>query len=393
MARRKRLAAAGATGGDADALPYVSARVNASVGHAASAAWFRFGRGSRRLKPHEFTFILRNLATLVGNGVPLPRAVATLAKEESLSRHRDVLEAIRRKVETGAPLSTALLDEPGVCDRLTASQIRIGERAGALAEALSQLAERRDRNRDLRSQIIKKTAYPAMLVVLGTGLITFLLLYVVPVFEQTYAEARVPLPFVTQVLIWTGAAAKQYYLAVLGTAAIGILALAQLRRNDAIAARMDHALLRAPLFGRWLRDIAVLQMMDALNTLMTSGFTLAEALRQTSQSVDNRAVRHGVRTLLSAVDRGERFSREIERLNELFPPIVNQLVVVGESTGQLAKATSDICEHLRREIDRKTTLMVGALEPILTISLAAAIAVILLAIYLPMFDMVNAVAK
>jgi type II secretory pathway component PulF len=304
-----------------------------------------------------------------------------------------VLEAIRRKVETGAPLSTALVDVPGVCDRLTASQIRIGERAGALADALAQLAERRDRNRDLRSQIIKKTAYPAMLVVLGTGLITFLLLYVVPVFEQTYAEARVPLPFVTQVLIWTGAAAKQYYLGVLGAVAMGALALGQLRRNDAIAARMDHALLRAPMFGRWLRDMAVLQMMDALNTLMTSGFTLAEALRQTAQSVDNRAVRHGVRCLLSAVDRGERFSREIERLNELFPPIVNQLVVVGESTGQLAKATSDICEHLRREIDRKTTLMVGALEPILTISLAAAIAVILLAIYLPMFDMVNAVAK
>jgi type IV pilus assembly protein PilC len=133
--------------------------------------------------------------------------------------------------------------------------------------------------------------------------------------------------------------------------------------------------------------------MDALNTLMTAGFTLAEALRQTSESVDNRAVRRGVRNLMTAVQRGERFSREIERLHDLFPPIVNQLVVVGESTGQLTKATSDICEHLRREIERKTSLMVGALEPILTISLASAIAVILLAIYLPMFDMVNAVAK
>lgn len=359
---------------------------------AAIGKWFPSGRSEKKLKQHELTFIFRNLATLVGNGVPLPRALATLAQEDTLSRHREVLEVVRRKVETGAPLSNALMEVPGVCDRLTASQIRIGERAGALADALTQLAQRRDKARELRSQIIKKTAYPAMLVVLGSGLITFLLLYVVPVFEQTYAEAHVPLPFVTQLLIWIGAFAKKYCLAALGIAAISVIVISQLRKNDVVASTMDHALLKTPLLGRWLRDIAVLQLMDALNTLMTSGFTLAEALRQTAESVDNRAVRRGVRTLVTAVERGERFSREIERLDHLFPPIVNQLVVVGESTGQLAKATADICEHLRREIDRKATLMVGALEPILTISLAAAIALILLAIYLPMFDMVNAVA-
>lgn len=395
MARRKRLAAAG---GAADEIghalsPFAALWRRSPAVDGTTHPGTRFGRGSPKLKPHEFTFILRNLATLVGNGVPLPRALATLAQEDTLARHREVLDSLRRKVETGAPLSTALLDVPGVCDRLTASQIRIGERAGALAEALSHLAQRREKSRELRSQIIKKTAYPAMLVVLGSGLIAFLLLYVVPVFEQTYAEAHVPLPFVTQALIAIGALARQYFLAVLGAGAVGILILAQIRRNESIAAPMDQTLLRLPMFGRWLRDIAVLQLMDALNTLMTAGFTLAEALRQTAESVDNRAMRRGVRTLVTAVERGERFSREIERHPDLFPPIVNQLVVVGESTGQLAKATTDICEHLRREIDRKTSLMVGALEPILTISLASAIAVILLAIYLPMFDMVNAVAN
>jgi type IV pilus assembly protein PilC len=156
---------------------------------------------------------------------------------------------------------------------------------------------------------------------------------------------------------------------------------------------MDHAVLRTPVFGKWLRDMAVLQVMDVLNNLMTAGFTLAESLRQTADSVSNRAVRQGVRNLQQAVERGERFSRELERHHDLFPPIVNQLVIVGESTGQLTKATLDICNHLRREIERKTNIMVGMLEPILTISLAAAIAVILLAIYLPMFDMVNTVSK
>lgn len=391
MARRKRFAAAG-VGAVEDAPHAMASVLSQSRKTKTPITWLPIKREKRSLKAGELTFLLRNLATLVGNGVPLPKALATLAEEDSLSRHRSTIDAVRRKVETGTPFSVALSELHGVCDRLTASQIRIGERAGTLAETLQQLARRRDRANDLRSQIIKKVAYPAMLIVLGSGLITFLLLYVVPVFEQTYAEAHVALPFVTKLLITVGALAKTYG-PMIAIGGVGLaLALAQVRRREAVAARMDRLLLRLPLCGRWLRDIAVLQLMDALNTLMMAGFTLAEALQQTAESVNNRAVRSGVRQLQSAVARGERFSRELERLSELFPPIVNQLVVVGESTGQLAKATEDICDHLRREIERKTTLMVGALEPILTISLAAAIAVILLAIYLPMFDMVNTVA-
>ncbi|HYO24317.1 MAG TPA: type II secretion system F family protein [Lacipirellulaceae bacterium] len=392
MARRKRLVAAGVAAASGDG-PTLLGGARAAATGMSLPGWLRPRRAARRLKPSELTFVLRNLATLVGNGVPLPRALATLAQEDSLARHRDLINGIRRKVETGAPFSTAMQDVPGVCDRLTASQIRIGERSGTLADTLAHLAQHRDKSSELRSQIIKKIAYPAMLMVLGSALIAFLLVYVVPVFEQTYAEAHVALPLVTQILIAVGGVAKKYALPALGVAAVGLVALVQLRKNDVVAARMDGALLKTPLMGRWLRDIAVLQLMDALSTLMAAGFTLAEALRQTAESVDNRAVRRGVRALVSAVERGERFSREIERLSDLFPPVVNQLVVVGESTGQLGRATADICEHLRREIERKTSLMVGALEPILTISLASAIAVILLAIYLPMFDMVNAVAK
>lgn len=347
----------------------------------------------RRLKPTDLTNILRNLATLVGNGVPLPKALATLAQEDSLAKHHEVLNAVRRKVESGAPFSIALAECLETCDKVTTSQIRVGERAGTLAETLAHLAETRDKAGELRAQVVKKLAYPGMLVVLGSGLITFLLMYVVPVFEQTYSDAKVPLPFVTNALITFGSLAKTYLWMIAGAGVFAALGLKQMRKNRELAARMDGAILRLPLFGNWLRDMAVLQVMDVLNNLMTAGFTLAESLRQTADSVNNRAVRRGVRNLQQAVERGERFSRELERHQDLFPPIVNQLVIVGESTGQLTKATLDICNHLRREIERKTNIMVGALEPILTISLASAIAVILLAIYLPMFDMVNTVSK
>jgi type II secretory pathway component PulF len=387
MPRRKRFSTE---------IPTAAGAIAASPGFGSFLSGWSFGsakasRKPRRLKPQDLTNILRNLSTLVGNGVPLPKALATLAQEDSLAKHRNAIDAVRRKVETGTPFSTALAECLDVCDKVTTSQIRVGERAGTLADTLQHLAETRDKAGELRSQVIKKLAYPGMLVVLGSGLISFLLLYVVPVFEQTYADAKVPLPLITKALITFGGLAKSYLWMVAAAGVFGAVALKQLRKNHQFAARMDLGILRAPVVGKWLRDMAVLQVMDVLNNLMTAGFTLAEALRQTADSVGNRAVRQGVRNLQQAVERGERFSRELERQQDLFPPIVNQLVIVGESTGQLTKATLDICNHLRREIERKTNIMVGALEPILTISLAAAIAVILLAIYLPMFDMVNTV--
>lgn len=345
-----------------------------------------------RFKSHELTFVLRTLATLLENGVSLPKALGTLAKEETLSNHHDILEALRRKVESGVAFSSALSQLPGVCDSLTISQLRVGERSGTLGNTLQQLSENRDKTAQLKKAVIKKLAYPALLVTFGTGLITFLLLYVVPVFEETYDKAGVPLPMITRLLITFGSAMKSYGWTLILVVFAAVILWKQLRQREELAQRIDKALLGLPLFGNWLRDLAVLQVMDVLHHLMAAGYTLAEALRETGDTVSNRAIRQGVRYLQNAVQRGERFSREIERHEDLFPPIVNQLVIIGESTGKLTRATSDICDHLRREIERKTSLMVGALEPILTISLAIAIAMVLLAIYLPMFDMVNTVS-
>ena len=340
-------------------------------------------------KSHELTFVLRTLSTLLDNGVSLPKALGTLAKEESLAKHHEILDALRRKVESGMSFSAALSHFSGVCDSLTISQLRVGEKSGTLGNTLQQLSENRDKTAQLKKAVAKKLAYPALLVTFGGGLITFLLLYVVPVFEETYEKAGVPLPLITRLLIAFGSAMKSYGWLLLALAVTAAILWKQLRKRNELARRIDELLLRLPLFGNWLRDLAVLQVMDVLHHLMAAGYTLAEALRETGDTVSNQAIRQGVHNLQNAVQRGERFSREIERHEDLFPPIVNQLVIIGESTGKLTRATSDICDHLRREIERKTTLMVGALEPILTIGLAIAIAMILMAIYLPMFDMVN----
>ncbi len=385
MSRKRKLALSGNT--------VAGGHGAASEGGRSWSEWFAPRKKTiERVKAHELTFILRTLATLVSNGVPLPKAIATLSREDTVAKHRNLLDSLRRKVESGVPFSVALGTFPHLCDQITISQIRLGERSGTLSDTLLHLSENRGKSAELKQMVIKKLAYPVLLVTLGSGLLTFLLMYVVPVFQETYANAHVPLPFITRLLIEVSELVKSYGPYLFGGSILLAVGTKQLRKKPEFALAMDRLLLRVPVMGNLIRDMAILQLMEVLHSLMTAGYNLAEAVRETAGSVGNRAVRKGVNELQLAIHRGERFSKELERHEGMFPPIVSQLVIVGESTGQLTRATKDICEYLRHEIERKTGLMVGALEPILTISLASAIAVVLLAIYLPMFDMVNTIS-
>ena len=364
---------------------------------ASSGWWRRFVQSQRqaatKVKQRDLAFILRNLATLTQNGVSLPKALSTLAEERAVGKHRHMLLTIRRRLENGESFSSALAQFASTFDGIMINQIKTGEHSGTLPDTLDKIATHCEQGHQLRAEIVRKLAYPVILIVMGTAVITFLLLYVVPVFKETYDKAKVPLPFITQLLIEVGQLAKSYGLFVVAIVVIGAVAIVQLRKRAEFAYKMDRSLLFCPILGHWLRDIAVLQVMEVLGNLMEAGFTLADALGETSQAVGNRAVQQSVRDLQAAVRRGERFSRELERHGDTFPPIVSQLVIIGEQTGKLTGATSHICGHLQREIQRKTNIFVGALEPALTICLAAAVAVILLSIYLPMFDMVNTISK
>lgn len=361
-----------------------------SKGAKADGMFFPRDKGGK-IKSDDITFVFRNLSTLIENGVSLPRALGALADEKALERCRDTLKSLRSDLEEGSSFSAALAKHGSSFDIVTVNQVRVGERAGSLASTLDNIATQREKSGKLRGEIIKKLAYPGMLMVVGVGVITFLLTYVIPVFEETYRSAKVPLPAITQSLIALGEVTRTYGLFFLGAAAVGVLAIKKLRQQELFAQRMDAWLLQLPLLGDWLRDIAVLEFMEVLGNLMDAGFTLAEALTEAADSIGNRVVKRSVRELNRAVNRGERFSREIEQLGDLFPPIVSQLVIVGEQTGNLAKATRHIRTHLQEEIERRANLFVGIIEPTLTAALATAVAVILLAIYLPMFDMINAV--
>jgi len=344
----------------------------------------------RHIKKRDLIYLMRNIATLTENGLTLAKALETISQEKTLKALRPLLNGIRLRLEAGETLSNALAQSGASFSELLINQIRVGERSGTLPQTLQRITQQLESADNLKSQIIKKLAYPVMLVTLGSGAVTFMLLYVVPTFEKTYAESGAKLPWITQFLIEVGRIGTRYgWLGLLVTLA-AITAIVAVRRNPRGRYWMDAHLIRAPLIGDWLRNVAVLQFMEVLGNLLESGFTLVDALRVSANSISNRAVRRSVEQLHAAILRGERFSAELERHQELFPPIVHQLVIVGEKTGTLPRATKDIRKHLEREVNRYTSLVLGMIEPILTIGLAVCIGGIVLAIYLPMFDMIGA---
>jgi type IV pilus assembly protein PilC len=349
------------------------------------------GPGEARIKRRDLAFILSNISTLLENGLSLTRALQTLARERSLSRYSGMLDQIRRRMEVGETFSSALAGYPGAFNELLVSQVRVGERSGTLASTLCRIAQQIEQANDMKQKIWKKLSYPIIVTVAGLAVILFLLMYVVPQFEATYKQAKIPLPLVTRFLMafGKGLVAHGWWLALV--LAFGIFAIRRARRNPVFAGRMDRGLMRLPLFGRWLRDIAVLQFMEVLGVMMESGFKLVDALTAASTAVKNQAMRACIEQLRAAVTRGEKLSTELDRNAELFPPVVSQLVIVGEQTGNLSKATGYVREHLRKQIERQAEWMVGMLEPLLTIGMAIAIGIILLAIYMPMFGMIDAV--
>ncbi|MBM3999562.1 MAG: type II secretion system F family protein [Planctomycetes bacterium] len=347
-------------------------------------------RKATKIKKRDLIYIMRNVSTLIENGLTLPKSIETIAREKTLRAYAPLLDGIRMRIESGETFSGALQQAGGVFSDLMINQIRVGERSGTLPDTIKRLTQQLENADNLKGMILKKLAYPTMLVTLGSGAVSFMLLYVVPTFEKTYAESGAKLPMITQVLIEAGRFGTSYGWIILLAMGLFVAAVVTVRRNPKGRFWMDTTLLKAPLLGDWLRNIAVLQFVEVLGNLMEAGFTIVDALKVCCGSVNNRAVRKSVEQLHAAILRGERFSAELERHGDLFPPIVNQLVIVGEKTGTLAKATKDIRKHLEREVHRYTALMLGMIEPILTVGLATCIGGILLAIYLPMFDMIGA---
>ncbi|MBI2870443.1 MAG: type II secretion system F family protein [Candidatus Omnitrophica bacterium] len=344
-----------------------------------------------RVKLADVQLFTERLGTLLHAGIPLIRSLTTLGNQTENEALKKVLAGIRREVEGGGSFSEALARYPGVFNDYYVHLIRTGEAGGIMEGVLGQLARSLEKEIHLRESVLKAFTYPVIVLVIACLAVTFLMIFIVPVFAKTYDMMHVTLPLPTLILVGL----SRWMIRFGWSLPIIISGLIWgYKRFGGVhwgKVALDRFKLRAPLFGDLNRKVAVSRFVRTLGSLITSGVNMIESLRVTREVSGNVVISAIVAQVEAAVSQGERVVGPLKKA-DLFPPMVTEMFAAGEEAGALDEMLGKAADFLDRDVDQTVGRLVSLLEPLLTLLLACLIGFIAMAIYLPMFDLIREVA-
>ncbi|MGH7357232.1 MAG: type II secretion system F family protein [Candidatus Rokuibacteriota bacterium] len=345
----------------------------------------RFGRGvfgAPGVPAQEILSFTQQLATLVEAGLPLERALVVLGDVSANRRLRGIVQDVTQSVRAGSTLADALArHHPRPFSRHYVNTVRAGERGGVLEIGLRRLAEHLEATRELREAVVSALIYPALLLVVGTGAVIFLMTFVLPRFAVILADLGQTLPLPTRLMLGASEAIVTYWWAIAGLALVLTLAWQAVARSDAGRLRLDGALLALPIAGEVFRKVEVGRAVRTLGTLLSSGVPLLGALDVAREGAGNRVVANALASVHGGVKRGEGLARPMAETGA-FPALVVHMVRVGEETGRLDDMLARVAGAYEREVRVAVRRLVATLEPAIIVVLGAVVLAIVLAILL-----------
>ncbi|EKG31468.1 MULTISPECIES: type II secretion system inner membrane protein GspF [Pseudomonas syringae group] len=344
--------------------------------------------GSGLLNGAALVSFTQQLATLLGAGQPLERSLGILLKQPGQPQTRALIERIREQVKAGKPLSVALEEEGSQFSPLYISMVRAGEAGGALESTLRQLSDYLERSQLLRGEVINALIYPAFLVVGVLGSLALLLAYVVPQFVPIFKDLGVPIPLITEVILDLGQFLGDYGLAVFAGLIALIWGMAIRMRDPQRRERHDRRLLGIRVIGPLLQRIEAARLTRTLGTLLTNGVALLQALVIARQVCTNRALQAQVEQAAESVKGGGTLASAFGA-QPLLPDLALQMIEVGEQAGELDTMLLKVADVFDVEAKRGIDRMLAALVPALTVVMAGMVAVIMLAIMLPLMSLTS----
>lgn len=332
----------------------------------------------------------QQLATLLGAGQPLDRALQILLDLPESATARRVIERIRETVRGGAPLSQALEQQHGVFSRLYINMVRAGEVGGSMHDTLKRLADYLERSKALRESVINALIYPSILVLMVFGALFLLLGYVVPQFLPLFEDMEVELPLLTQVVLTLGNLVSGYWWALIALA-IGAVVVMQRRLKDpAQRLGFDAWLLRRGLIGGLIARLETARLARTLGTLVHNGVPLLTSLSIARNVMGNSALAEAVDEAAKDVKTGGGLAPSLGK-SKLFPRLALQMVAVGEESGELDGMLTKVADTFDLEVRNTVERLLAALVPAVTIFMAVVVALIMMAILIPIFSLTNAV--
>jgi general secretion pathway protein F len=342
-------------------------------------------RWMRRISSGDIAITTRQLAVLVGAGVPLVEALGALVDQVDHERMKRVVSDVRQRVNEGSSLADALGSHPKVFSTLYVNMIRAGESSGALEIVLVRLADFTESQARLRSKIIATLTYPAAMVVIGGTIMAILFTFVIPKITKILEDTKVALPWTTRVLMAFSTTAREWWWAILlllvGAAALFV----RWRRTPAGRAVWDRWVLTAPLFGSLIRQIAIARFSRTLATLLKSGVPLLTALDIVKNIVGNVRLQTVVEDARAAIQEGESIAAPLKRSGE-FPPLVYHMVAIGERSGQLEEMLTNVASAYEAQVETKVGALTSLLEPIMIVAMGAVVAFIVFSILMPILQ-------
>ncbi len=345
--------------------------------------------GGGKVTEKDIVIFTRQFATMIDAGLPLVQALEILSKQTESKGLSKVVEDVKSDVEGGLTYADALKKHPKVFDDLYCNMVAAGEAGGILDTILNRLAGYIEKAMKLKKKVKGALTYPLVIITVAVLVIWVILVKVIPVFESMFAQMGGTLPVPTQIVV---AASK--FLAgkgggiIIAAIVIFIIAFKQARKTEKGRYYQDRMFLKLPIFGLLLRKVAVAKFTRTLGTLVSSGVPILDGLEICARTSGNKVIEYAVFDVRKAVSEGKTIAEPLLS-SGVFPPMVNQMIAVGEATGALDAMLSKIADFYDDEVDNTVNNLTALMEPMLMVFLGGSVGFIVVAMYLPIFKMIT----
>ncbi len=344
----------------------------------------------QKVKQRSIAVFTRQLATMIDAGLPLVQSLEILSAQQEGKVFKNIIREIREDVEGGSTFAGALKKHPKTFNELYTNLVVAGEEGGILDNILTRLANYIEKSEALKKKVKSALIYPATIVGVAVIVVMILMIFVIPVFETMFKSAGQSLPLPTLIVLTISKLIKKYVIILIPALILLIYLLRKYYQTENGRALMDRLLLKLPVFGPLFKKIAVARFSRTLGTLVSSGVPILDGLSIVSRTSGNRTIETAILDARASIREGETIAEPLNR-SAIFPPMVIQMISVGESTGALDSMLSKIADFYEDEVDLAVANLTSLLEPFLMIFLGVVIGGVVISMYLPIFNMASAI--
>jgi type IV pilus assembly protein PilC len=343
-----------------------------------------------KIKQRSIAIFTRQLATMIDAGLPLVQSLEILSSQQDNKTFKKTLREIREDVEGGATFAGALKRHPAVFNDLYTNLVVAGEEGGILDNILTRLANYIEKAEALKKKVKSAMVYPSVIVSVAIIVVIILMIFVIPVFETMFKSAGQNLPLPTLIVVTLSKTMRRWAVVVVPGVIALIIAIRRFQKTETGKAILDRLILKVPVFGPLFKKISVARFSRTLGTLVSSGVPILDGLNIVSKTSGNKTIEKAILNARASIREGETIAEPLGRA-AIFPPMVIQMIAVGESTGALDSMLSKIADFYEEEVDVAVGNLTSLLEPFLMIFLGVVIGGVVISMYLPIFQMANAV--